>query len=170
MPATNELSQLLKEVFTKANEYIKQTQSAIEGYERKYLEQVANYNYIKEKVGEAKNKVEGFLAAYPDRSLILLGIKEINAKRREIAKVEKKKERERKAVEQKHQNQQEKNEAKLLLGLATANICASCHLTPDADGEWKGCDEHECKKWFCDLCWDLESESDSMCIYCVLGI
>ena len=130
------------------------------------LEQVANYNYIKEKVGEAKNKVEGFLAAYPDRSLILLGIKEINAKRREIAKVEKKKERERKAVEQKLQNQQEKNEAKLLLGLATANICASCHPPRMLTGSGKDVMRMSVKNGFV-ISVGTWSQNPIVCVYIV---
>ncbi len=30
-----------------------------------------------------------------------------------------------------------REEAKLLMGLGSVNICASCHLTPDADGSGK---------------------------------
>ena len=66
--------------------------------------------------------------------------------------------------EQKQKKEKDREEAKLLVSLAEARVCASCHEFPGGEN-WKGCEE--CDLWFCDICWELEAEDDSRCFYCI---
>jgi hypothetical protein len=185
-PVDEHQKQELVDLKLKTYTLINQTRSAITGYLPQFLQSLT-YPMIKEEVKKIRDKIEGYLVAFTGKRLILLETKEMNAiakakakeakvqqitdekKAKKDAKTKDKEEKIQAMVNAKKTKTKEKEarkQAKLLLELGHAKtaVCSSCEGQPLV---WQGCDY--CGLWFCDICWGLESENDSSCIYCQLA-